>query len=241
MAEPFSVSRTTAERVIPLRQLHRLEMKCQIIQDSFLERRLSDPYIIEADGEAVGYGLVPNEYYEHTVCEFYVSPSHRRSALPMFRALLELSQARHIRTQTNDHLLLLMLYDCATNITADNVLFADGFTTSLLCPRGVLKKAKDKRNEEWVLECDGHIAASGGLLFHYNPPYGDVFMEVEERYRQQGFGSYLVQEIKRMCYEMGKIPAARCGADNAISRRTLEKAGMLPCGRVLQGDVDPTR
>ena len=155
----------------------------------------------------------------------------------MFRALLELTKARHIRTQTNDHLLLVMLYDCGTNITADNVLFADGFTTSLPCPRGALKRAQDKPNEEWVVECDGHIVASGGLLFHYNPPYGDVFMEVEERYRQQGFGSYLVQELKRICYEMGKIPAARCGADNAISRRTLEKAGMLPCGRVLQGDV----
>ena len=34
----------------------------------------------------------------------------------------------------------------------------------------------------------------------------------KQRYRQQGFGSYLVQEIKRPCYEMGKIPAARCGA-----------------------------
>ena len=158
----------------------------------------------------------------------------------MFRALLELSQARHIRSQTNDRLLLVMLYDCATNITADNVLFADGFTTSLLCPRGVLNERKqaERGMDHRMRRANRGL---GGLLFHYNPPYGDVFMEVEERYRQQGFGSYLVQEIKRMCYEMGKIPAARCGADNAISRRTLEKAGMLPCGRVLQGDVDPTR
>jgi len=216
-------------------------MQCQIIQDSFLERRLSDPYVIEHDGEAVGYGLVPNKYYEHTVCEFYVAPPHRRSALPMFRTLLEVSRARHIRTQTNDPLLLLMLFDCASNITADNVLFADRFTTSLPRPPGAVARAKDKRNEEWVIEHGGHIAASGGLLFHYNPPYGDIFMDVEQRYRQQGFGSYLVQELKRACYEMGKIPAARCGPDNAISRRTLEKAGMLPCGRVLQGDVTLTR
>ena len=212
-------------------------MKCQIIQDSFLERRLSHPYVIHAGGEDVGCGLVPNKYYEHTVCEFYVSPSHRGTALPMFRALLELTHARHIRTQTNDPLLLVMLYDCATNITPDNVLFSDGFTSSLPCPGGALKRGKDKSAEEWVVECDGQAVASGGLLFNYNPPYGDVFMEVDERYRKQGFGSYLVQELKRICYEIGKIPAARCGADNAISRRTLEKAGMLPCARVLQGDV----
>ena len=212
-------------------------MGCQIIQDSFLDRQLSDPYAIHAGGHDVGYGLVPNKYFEHTVCEFHVIPSHRPMALRMFRALLEVSQARHIRTQTNDPLLLVMLYDCATNITADNILFADGFTSSLSCPRGALKRAEDKPNEEWVVECDGQVVASGGLLFHYNPPYGDVFMDVDERYRRQGFGSYLVQELKRICYGMGKIPAARCNADNAISRRTLEKAGMLPCARVLQGDV----
>ena len=237
MAASFSVSRTSPERAAPLRQSHRREMNCQIIQDSFLQRGLSDPYLIEVDGEAVGYGLVPNRYFEETVCEFYVSPSHRRDALPMFRALLELSGARHIRTQTNDRLLLVMLYDCATNITADNFLFADGVTTSLVCPRGTFARAQGKPHEEWVIECDGEIAATGGLLFHYNPPYGDIFMDVDERYRRQGFGSFLVQELKRVCYELGKLPGARCGVENAISRRTLEKAGMLVCGRVLQGDV----
>ena len=213
-------------------------MNCQIIQDSFLGRGLSDPYIIEVDGEAAGYGLVPNKYYEETICEFYVSAPHRRTALPMFRALIEASGARHIRTQTNDPLLLVMLYDCGTNIAAQNVLFADGFTTSLPCPRGTFQRSADKPGEhEWVIECDGQVVASGGLLFHYNPPYGDVYMDVVEGCRQQGFGSYVVQEVKRACYDMGKIPAARCDADNLISRRTLEKAGMLPCGRVLQGDI----
>jgi hypothetical protein len=46
-----------------------------------------------------------------------------------------------------------------------------------------------------------------------------------------------VQELKRICYEMGKIPAARCNVANAASRRTLQKAGMLPCGRILLGEV----
>ena len=63
MADPFSVSRAAAGRIRPLRQLHRLEMKCQIIQDSFLERRLSDPYVIQANGEDVGYALILNQYY----------------------------------------------------------------------------------------------------------------------------------------------------------------------------------
>jgi hypothetical protein len=64
-------------------------------------------------------------------------------------------------------------------------------------------------------------------------------MEVAEPARRQGFRSYLVQEIKRVCYEAGKKPAARCDPNNIASRRTLEKAGLLPCGHLLVGEVKP--
>jgi GNAT superfamily N-acetyltransferase len=36
------------------------------------------------------------------------------------------------------------------------------------------------------------------LFFHYNPPYGDVYMEVAEPFRRRGLGAYLVQELKRI-------------------------------------------
>jgi hypothetical protein len=34
---------------------------------------------------------------------------------------------------------------------------------------------------------------------------------------------------------VGRVPAARCNAANAASRATLQKAGMMPCARVLTG------
>jgi len=64
-------------------------------------------------------------------------------------------------------------------------------------------------------------------------------MEVAKPARRQGFGSYLAQELKRVCYETGKKPAARCNPDNVGSRGTLQKAGFLPCGRLLVRDVGP--
>ena len=60
-------------------------------------------------------------------------------------------------------------------------------------------------------------------------------MEVDEPYRRRGFGSYLIQELKRVCYEMGRIPAARCNVGNVASRHSLQKAGLLPCPRILNG------
>ena len=90
---------------------------------------------------------------------------------------------------------------------------------------------------DFVIEASGDVVATGGFLCQHNPPYGDIYMEVAEPARRQGFGSYLVQELKRICYQSGKKPTARCDATNMASRLTLQKAGLLPCGRFLVGNV----
>jgi len=47
--------------------------------------------------------------------------------------------------------------------------------------------------------------------------------------------SYLL--LKRVCYEQGNVPAARCNPSNVASRKTLQKAGFVPCGHILTGSV----
>jgi GNAT superfamily N-acetyltransferase len=244
----FDAVRVPVEEIAPPRELYRHEMHCQIIHDSFARRGFSDAYLIRDGGRVVGYGLVAHQHYPDTVHEFYTVPAVRQAALPMFRALLEASGATRVLAQSNDRLLLLLLHDCTTEITSECILFEDRRTTSLPCPAGVLLPVTDADRERltaqgldpdagWMIEAGGMPVAAGGVLFHYNPPYGDIYMAVHEGERQRGFGSYLVQELKRISYEMGKIPAARCNVTNEASRRTLEKAGLLPCGRMLIGRV----
>ena len=244
----IAVSRVDVNDVHPLRELHRREMNCQNVHDSFPRRGFSDAYLIGLGGRTAGYGLVANKHFPDTVNEFHVLPAYRGWALGMFRELLAASGAKQIRAQTNDRLLSLMLYDCATDIRSENILFADGLTTHLPCPAGELRKVApadgDKLRQSglaadasWMIDVDGVPAAAGGVLTHYNPPYGDIYMAVSEAHRRRGFGSYLVQELKRIAYETGRAPAARCNVDNVASRRTMEKAGLLPCGRILIGTV----
>lgn len=226
--------------VEPLRELYRHEAHCQIIHDSALARGIADAYVILVDDRIAGYAGVWNEYHPGRVMEFYTQPHVRPYALPMFHELLAVSRATHIEAQTNMPLMRTMLDDCAGNIVEEKILFEDGSATSLECPAGGFRPAApdDRRSDgEWVIEVDGAVVAAGGILCHYNPPYGDIYMEVSEPARRQGFGSYLVQELKRVCYEAGKRPAARCDPFNVASRRTLEKAGFLPCGRLLAGEV----
>jgi GNAT superfamily N-acetyltransferase len=231
-----------------MRGLFRQEANCQIIYDSFFSRGLADYYLIQVEGRTGGYGAVSNKYDKGRLVEFYTLPQIRRLALPMFRELLAASHATSISAQTNIPLMLMMLYDCAKNIATEKILFEDALTTQLACPNGFFRHSEPEEAGtifphsqepvgDWVIEANGAIVATGGFLCHYNPPYGDIYMEVAESARLQGYGGYLVQELKRVCYEAGKKPAARCSPDNAGSRRTLEKAGLLPCGRMLVGKV----
>ena len=89
----------------------------------------------------------------------------------------------------------------------------------------------------WVVAVGGVVAAAGDILFHYNRPFGDIFMKVGESFRRRGVGTYLVQELKRVCYEDGSVPAARCNPKNIASRQTLQRAGFVPCGHILNGTM----
>lgn len=245
----IEVRQTQFQEIQALRDLYRQEASCQIIHDSALRRGLADPYLILADGRVGGYGGVWNTTDSAgRLMEFYTLPDVRAAALPMFRELLVVSEATSIEAQTNMPLMLMMLLDCAQNVTSEAILFEDAQTTRLACPDGVLRRVgpddtgcifphQHEPVGEWMIEADGEAVATGGAFYHYNPPYGDIYMEVSEAHRRHGYGSFMVQEMKRVCYETGKRPAARCAASNVASRQTLQKAGFLPCARLLVGEV----
>ena len=90
---------------------------------------------------------------------------------------------------------------------------------------------------EWLLQVDGQTAGNGAILFHYNRPYCDLAMDVAEPFRRRGFGAYLVQELKRHAYRLGGLPGARCSLDNVPSRKTLQKAGLVPFAHILNGTI----
>lgn len=231
-----------------LRELYRQEANTQIVRDAALRRGFAQAYLIWLDGQLAGYGAVGTRYNTHQILEFYPLPYARSAARTLFQELLLVSSATHIQAQTNMPLMLQMLYDFGTNIISEAILFQDSTVSRLTCPQGILRHVTaaeipfifahtQEPVGEWGIESDGEIVATGGFLTHYNPPYADIFMEVSDTARQRGYGSFLVQELKRACYETGRKPVARCSPDNQASRRTLEKAGFSPCGYLLVGEV----
>ena len=237
------------DEIQAMRDEYRREMACQIVHESWHRRGFTSSYALRVRGDVVGYGSVggaPRDE-EHVVKEFFVRAPHRADALPLFRALVAATAVLAVEAQTNDVLLLLMLLDCAADLTTETILFADGITTTLDAPAPdaiVRRLAEADRAHvfahvhepvgEWGLEIGGEIVATGGLATHYNPPYADVYMEVAGTHRRRGLGSYLVQELKRLGREDGLAPAARCHHANVASRRTLQRAGMFPCARIVR-------
>jgi GNAT superfamily N-acetyltransferase len=208
-------------------------------------------YRLELDGVPVGFGsvAVAGPWKDKpTVFEFYVLPEHRLRAFDLFEVFLGASGARFFEVQTSDVLLTVMLHTYGREIASEKIVFADRLTTTLPQNGAVLRRitpeaeirdsiVQRQGGGEWCLELDGNAVAKGGVLFHYNQPYGDIYMEVAEPFRRRGLGSYFLQELKRECYGLGAVPCARCNPDNVASRQTLQRAGFVPFAHILNGTV----
>jgi len=249
----LSSSPATLEEIGPFRLRLQDETGGQIVHDS-LHRRpgWTQSWLLQLNATAVGYGsiaLAGPWQNRPTVFEFYVAPEHRLHAFALFEHFLSASGAKFLEVQTNHALLTIMLPTYARAIVSEKIIFEDQQPTQLpshgavlrrVTPEDELHRCIERRQgcADWALDLAGTTVATGGLCFHYNAPYCDLFYEVAAPHRRRGLGAYLVQELKRTAYALGAIPAARCSPDNVASRRTLQKAGLVPRGHILLGTLN---
>jgi GNAT superfamily N-acetyltransferase len=230
------------------RALFLQETNFQIRYDACHGRGWTDSYLLKIDDVAVGYGSIKGQQRadRDTIFELYVLPPFRKWSSLLFAGLIAAAGTTYIECQSNDLLLSSMLYEFARDISADVVLFADDFVSEHRIADAVVRprRADDRIFEhavepvgEYVLERGGEIVATAGFMLHYNMPFADLYMEVRTDRRRQGFGSLILQEVKKACYLAGRVPAARCGLQNIASRAALIKAGLRVCGFMLIGTV----
>jgi GNAT superfamily N-acetyltransferase len=235
-----------ASEILALRERYREEMNCQIVHDSIHRHTgWTLTYALELDAISVGFGTVAIGgpwKNKPTLFEFYVLPRYRCFSF------LSVSGPQFMEIQSNDPLPTVMLHTYAHEIASEKIVFHDKVSTALAANGVTFRRIssdeetgvcieRQQGGPEWVLELGGRVVAQGGILFHYNRPYGDVYMEVAEAFRRRGLGSYLVQELKRAAYDLGSVPCARCNTTNVPSRRTLQKAGFIPFARMLTGVI----
>ncbi len=244
-----TVSKVNLKEILYLRNLFLQENNFQIRYNACHERGWSDSYLFTLNDEAIGYGAIKGKdklVDRDTVFEFYLIPSARKLSLHFFSALLNASNARFIECQSNEYLLTSLLYRHCQNISADVVLFKENSLSNINTDTALFRKRhaddiifehKSEPIGEYVLEINNQVVATGGFLLHYNMPFADLYMEVEEHHRKKGLGSFLIQELKRECYIAGRVPAARTGLNNIASQATLTKAGLKEAGFMLLGHI----
>ena len=249
---PISTSVASNQDTLPLRVRYRAEAPGQIVHDSIHTRkRWTESHLIINDGQTVGFGSVAvgGPWTDRpTIFEFYLLPDARGRAFDAFEAFLAASGAKFFEVQTSDTLLTVMLHSYGTELVSEKIVFRDEMTTSWAASGASLVRVTSEResancfqersgSSDWNLQFNGNTVGHGSILFHYNFPYCDLAMEIDESHRRRGLGAYLVQELKRITYEMGGIPAARCDPSNIASRKTLQKAGFVPFAHILLGNV----
>jgi GNAT superfamily N-acetyltransferase len=239
-----------------MRTRYREEMNCQIVHDSIHRRPgWTLTYRMEASDNSVGFASVAigGPWKDQpTLLEFYVLPEHRGRAFVLFETLLAAAKPQRFEVQSNDVLPFIMAHTYGRDIVSEKIVFRDAETTAhpsqgarLLrtTTEAEARQSLEQRSgsSEWTLELDGTPIGSGGFAFHYNRPYADVYMRIDEPYRRRGLATYFVQELKRECYQMGAVPAARCSPENTASFRTLQRAGFLPFAHILIGSFPGNR
>ena len=252
-----SATLVPVREILPWREGYRRETQGQIVHDSLHSREgWTQSYQLRLGATVVGYGAaaVAGPWKgTRTIFEFYVAAEYRPHAFDLFETLVTSAGITAFEVQTNDTLLTIMLPLWCLDATNDKIVFRDAGPTSLPVPAGVIFRRATPGDlvrifphqaepvGDWVLEIDRTIVATGGILFHYNPPHGDLYFEVAAPFQRRGLGRYLLQELKRVCREGGKIPCARCKPQNLASRRAIQNAGFAPCSHVLTGRlVRPT-
>lgn len=245
----IEVIRSELQEIQPLRSLFLQENNFQIRYNACHERNWSDSYLLTIDGAKIGYASVKGKDKltdRDAVFEFYVLPPFREFRYQIFRELVTASSARFIECQSNELILSSLLYETSYNLQTDVVLFKDNLLTDFKMPSVIFRSCRkgDSIFEhtfepvgDYVLVKYEEIIASGGFMLHYNMPFADLYMEVKENYRGMGFGSFLIQELKRECYLSGRVPAARCNIQNSASKASMLKAGLTVCGYMLTGEI----
>ena len=255
-APPISIRQVKLKAISAMREAYRAEQDCQVVHDSIHARRgWTREYAIAEGDRVVAYAslAVDGPWRDKpTLYELYVMPDRRSRAFALFEAFLEATRPRGFEVQSNDLLLTTLAVTYARELSTEKIVFRDHETTSHMIPGATLRcltpaaeiqeaMAERAGGGEWVLEVGGTAVGKGGLLFHYNPPYGDIYIEVDEPHRRRGYGGYLVQELKRLCRELGAVPGARCDPTNTASRRTLQRAGLIPYAHILIGSFRQDR
>src|SRR6185312_11072495 len=171
-----------------LRDMYRHDMHCQITKDSLhIRPGWTTPYLVTVDGAPAAYGAVAHAgpwKDKPIIFEFFVLPGQRHRTIRLFREFVIAAGTRSIETQTNGTMLGVLVQSFCPSVVAEAIVYEDKIHTSMSI-RGAVVRPVTKEDAgqiaarqlddgaKWLVQLGDQIAGTGGILYHYNRPYGD--------------------------------------------------------------------
>ena len=237
----FEIVNAQETDIEPHRRLFLSDAKFQFIYNKCHGAGWVDNYLFKFKERSIGYGAIwgkDKREDRDTICEFFLDQPFRKYAKQIFDQFIKAASASFIECQTNDILLTSMAFETAKNINAEAILFETAFETAFTINGAQFVKSKN--SDEWdaySVQKNGEVVATGGFIWNYNFPYIDIYYEVKENFRKQGYCILIMQELKKEAYRLNRLPAARCNVKNQASKALLLKAGMRVCGYIISGEI----
>ncbi|MGM0923573.1 MAG: GNAT family N-acetyltransferase [Bacillota bacterium] len=225
--------------------------------DSFLEEHILNSafYTVSYNAEVAGYYAIYNNQY---LTQFYLKLSYYKESQEIFKNVLRNHSIQSILVPTCDELFLSLVLDHDYKIEKQAYFFQDNkvkiakeklfkggkFRAAVpndapqiteVCQDFIDKVGERIENREIFTFTKGNILLGIGIIERSSllDRLGNIGMFTNEQYRKNGIGRTIIHYLKEWCYDNNLNPICGCWYYNALSKRTLESAGMVSKTRLL--------
>ena len=202
----------------------------------------------------IGYAAIGED---NQLIQYYIIPNLMSKNEDIFKAFLDKMQIKTAVVGTNNPCFLSAALNYTSDVKINSYLFRDGNEVEIEDKEGTIKECQEHDLNRIVDFCHSSIGAPKGWLLEYigdlvnrkeiyflehngdiigtceirksktAPEFADIGMIVSPKYRQQGYGTYLLHEAKRIAIEWKKVPICSCEKENIGSIKSIHKCGFV--------------
>lgn len=218
--------------------------------DSYMEDHLEQSEIFSVYASDLHIGFAVKE--KETLWFFYLQKPWIRYSQDVFTQFIEEQQIKSVFFQTSDTLLANLVCDWEFEKEKGGYFFIDsgrqerpsGFSRkatfrlageadiALICEEtgnffDNLEKRVERETIFMLLHSDILLGCGIVVYGRYFKQNAGIGMITCKKHRKKGVGQTVLQHLKELCYCQGLTPVTGCWYYNTLSRKTLEKAGMV--------------
>lgn len=222
-------------------------------QELFLELMVpaSEKYIIQLDGEDIGYFMKLNDNY---LIEFYLKDKYLPKCSEIFHEIVKKQYLTGAYCKSFDSVLLKVCCHLHKSMKIVGVLYRNIIDKEIV-PLNAIDEVRIATMsdfkaiaglKEGVFDTEEEIEITikkraififknkGDLIGYgiFQPAVDgqksyDIGMAVAPNFRRKGYGTFILNYLKNHCIKNGWQPTCGCAVDNIASQKTIEKTGFV--------------